>query len=66
MAFLTVFLASALGTILANLAIIFLIGWRAIQQEKKQVAELQKQHQSYLEMVRKESLRMQNYARMEG
>ncbi len=66
MAFLAVFLASALGTILANLAIIFLIGWRAIQQEKKQVAELQKRHQSYLDMVRKESLRMQNYARMEG
>ncbi len=66
MAFLTVFLASALGTILANLAIIFLIGWRAIQQEKKQVAELQKRHQSYLDMFRKESLRMQNYARMEG
>ena len=66
MAFLAVFLASALGTILANLAIIFLIGWRAIQQEKKQVAELQKRHQSYLDMFRKESLRMQNYARMEG
>lgn len=38
----------------------------AKRQEKKQLEELQKLQQGYLDMVEREKRRMENYAKMEG
>ena len=38
----------------------------AKRQEKKQLEELQKLQQGYLDMVEREKKRMENYAKMEG
>jgi hypothetical protein len=38
----------------------------AKQAERKQLQELQKMQQGYLDMVQREKARMENYAKMEG
>jgi hypothetical protein len=58
--------ASALGTLVGNLGLFWVIGKMAQRQERKQLEEVQKLQQGYLEMVEKEKVRMENYARMEG
>ena len=59
-------IASALGTLVGNLSLFFVIGKMAQRQEKKQLEEVQKLQQGYLDMVEREKKRMANYARMEG
>jgi hypothetical protein len=58
--------ASALGTLVGNLGLFWVIGKMAQRQEKKQLEELQKLQQGYLEMVQRENARMKKYAEMEG
>jgi hypothetical protein len=58
--------ASALGTLAGNLGLFWVIGKMAQRQEKKQLEEIQKLQQGYLEMVQRESARMKKYAEMEG
>jgi hypothetical protein len=64
--FFTILGASALGTFSANVGVFWLIGAMAKRQEKKQLEELQKLQQGYLEMAQRERTRLENYARMEG
>ena len=59
-------LASALGTLVGNLGLFWVIGKMAQRQEKKQLEELQKLQQGYLDMVQRENARMKKYAEMEG
>jgi flagellar motor component MotA len=59
-------IASAVGTLLGNMVLFWLIGAMAKRQEKKQMEELQKLQQGYLEMAQRERARLENYARMEG
>jgi uncharacterized protein YhhL (DUF1145 family) len=59
-------IASAVGTLLGNIGLFWIIGTMAKRQEKKQLEELQKLQQGYLEMAQRERTRMENYARMEG
>jgi hypothetical protein len=58
--------ASALGTLVGNLGLFWVIGKMAQRQEKKQLEEVQKLQQGYLDMVRRENARMKKYAEMEG
>jgi len=58
--------ASALGTLMGNLGLFWVIGKMAQRQEKKQLEELQKLQQGYLDMVQRENARMKKYAEMEG
>jgi hypothetical protein len=58
--------ASALGTLVGNLGLFWVIGKMAQRQEKKQLEELQKLQQGYLDMVQRENARMKKYAEMEG
>jgi uncharacterized protein YhhL (DUF1145 family) len=59
-------IASALGTLVGNLGLFWVIGKMAQRQERKQLEEVQRLQQGYLEMVEREKKRMENYARMEG
>lgn len=64
--FFTILGASALGTFCGNFGLFWAIGTMAKRQEKKQLEELQKLQQGYLDMVQREKARMENYAKMEG
>ena len=66
MTFLAVALGSLLGSFLGNVGVFWVIGLMAQKAEKKQLAELQKLQQGYLDMVDREKKRMENYAKMEG
>jgi len=66
MTFLAVALGSLLGSFLGNVGVFWVIGLMAQRAEKKQLAELQKLQQGYLDMVEREKQRMENYAKMEG
>ena len=66
MTFLAVALGSLLGSFLGNVGVLWVIGLMAQKAEKKQLAELQKLQQGYLDMVEREKQRMENYAKMEG
>jgi membrane protein DedA with SNARE-associated domain len=66
MTFLAVAAGSFLGSLLGNMGVFFVIGLMAKRQEKKQLEELQRLQQGYLDMVEKEKKRMENYAKMEG
>ena len=59
-------IATAVGTLLGNLGVFWVIGRMAQRQEKKQREELQKLQSEFLEMRQKEIERMEKYARMEG
>lgn len=59
-------IASALGTLLGNMGLLWVVGTLVKRQEKKQIKELQKLQQGYLDMVEREKKRMENYAKMEG
>jgi hypothetical protein len=64
--FFTILGASALGTFCGNVGLFWVIGNMAKRQERKQLEELQRMQQGYLEMVEREKKRLENYARMEG
>ena len=66
MTFLLIASGSFLGTLLGNLALFYIIGRVAQHKEKKQLEELQKMQQGYLEMVQRERDRLEKYAAMEG
>jgi membrane protein YqaA with SNARE-associated domain len=66
MTFLAVALGSLLGSFLGNVGVFWVIGLMAQRAEKKQLEELQKLQQGYLDMVERERKRMENYAKMEG
>jgi hypothetical protein len=66
MTFLAVALGSLIGSFLGNVGVFWVIGLMAQKAEKKQLAELQKLQQGYLDMVDREKKRMENYAKMEG
>lgn len=66
MTFLLIATGSFLGTLLGNLALFYIIGLVAQRKEKKQLEELQKMQQGYLEMVQRERERLEKYAAMEG
>jgi hypothetical protein len=66
MTFLLIATGSFLGTLLGNLGLFYIIGLVAQRKEKKQLEELQKMQQGYLEMVQRENTRMKKYAEMEG
>jgi hypothetical protein len=66
MTFLAVALGSLLGSFLGNVGVFWVIGAMAKKAEKKQLEDLQKLQQGYLDMVEREKKRMENYAKMEG
>ena len=66
MTFLLIATGSFLGTLLGNLSLFYIIGLVAQRKEKKQIEELQKMQQGYLEMAQREQERLQRYAAMEG
>jgi membrane protein YqaA with SNARE-associated domain len=66
MTFLAVALGSLLGSFLGNVGVFWVIGLMAQRAEKKQLEELQKLQQGYLDMVEREKKRMENYAKLES
>ena len=66
MTFLAVALGSLLGSFLGNIGVFWAIGAMAKKAEKKQLEDLQKLQQGYLEMVERERARIENYAKMES
>jgi hypothetical protein len=66
MTFLAVALGSLLGSFLGNVGVFWVIGAMAKKAEKKQLEDLQKLQQGYLDMVEREKKRMENYAKMES
>jgi hypothetical protein len=66
MTFMLIATGSFLGTLLGNLSLFYIIGLVAQRKEKKQLEELQKMQQGYLEMVQRERERLEKYAQMEG
>jgi hypothetical protein len=66
MTFLAVALGSLIGSFLGNVSVFLVIGTMAKRVEKKQLEDLQKMQQGYLDMVQREKIRMEKYAKMEG
>jgi len=66
MSFLAVALGCLLGSFVGNVSVFWVIGLMAQRAEKKQLEELQKLQQGYLEMAQREKNRLENYAKMEG
>jgi flagellar motor component MotA len=66
MTFLAVALGSLIGSFLGNVTVFMVIGTMAKKVEKKQLEELQKMQQGYLDMFQREKTRMENYAKMES
>ena len=58
--------ASALGTLIGNMILFWIIGVMAQRQQKRQEAELARLQSEFLEMRQREAERMEKYARMEG
>ena len=59
-------IASALGTLLGNMGLFWILGTMVKHQEQKQKEELAKLQSAFLEARQKEVERMQRYAKMEG
>jgi hypothetical protein len=66
MTLLAITIGSLVGTLLGNLALFWIIGKIAQNQEKEKLREIQRLQQGYLDMVQRESARMKKYAEMEG
>jgi membrane protein DedA with SNARE-associated domain len=66
MTFLTVFGATLVGSFLANAVFYLIVGKLAQRAEKKRIEHFQKLEAECLEVIEKEHIRMQNYAKMEG
>lgn len=63
---LSLFVASALGTLVGNAALLLIIGHQAHKAEQKKLAELDKAQQEFIEAFEREQARMKNYAKMES
>lgn len=59
-------IASAVGTLLGNMGLFWVIGAMAKRQQAAQEKELSRLQAEFLEMRQKEAERMRNYAKMEG
>lgn len=66
MTFLAIALGSLIGSFLGNTTVFLVIGVMAKRAEKKQLKDLQKMQQGYLEMAQRERARLENYAKMES
>ena len=66
MSFIAVALGCLVGSFLGNVSVFWVIGLMAKRNEKKQLEELQKLQQGYLEMAERERTRLEKYAKMEG
>lgn len=66
MSFIAIALGCLVGSFLGNVGVFWVIGLLAKRAEKKQLEELQRLQQGYLEMVERERNRLENYAKMEG
>lgn len=66
MTFIAVALGCLVGSFLGNIVVFWVLGTMAKRAEKKQLEELQKLQQDYLEMTQRERTRLENYAKMEG
>lgn len=66
MTFIAVALGCLVGSFLGNIIVFWVLGTMAKRAEKKQLEELQKLQQDYLEMTQRERTRLENYAKMEG
>jgi membrane protein YqaA with SNARE-associated domain len=66
MTFAAVALGALVGSFLGNVGVFWVIGLMAQRAEKKQMEELKKLQDGYLEMAQKERERIENYARMES
>jgi hypothetical protein len=60
------FAATVLGSVVGNLVVFYILGAMAKRVERQQREELERLQQGYLEMVEKERVRLENYARLEG
>lgn len=58
--------STALGTFVANLGILWLIGAQANRLEKQRIKDMVEQQKELMTMVQKEQERMQKYAQMES
>jgi hypothetical protein len=63
---LSIGVASAVGTLLGNLGVFWIIGTMAQRQERKKIEQFQQMQKQMIEAVEKENERMRNYAKMEG
>lgn len=59
-------IASAVGTLLGNMGLFWVIGAMAKRQQAAQEKELSRLQAEFLEMRQKEAERMRNYAKMES
>jgi hypothetical protein len=66
MTLLAITIGSLVGTLLGNLALFWVIGKIAQNQEKEKLREVQRLQQGYLDMVQRERERLEKYAQMEG
>ena len=66
MSLLTIIGAAALGSFLANAVFYIIVGKLAQRAEKKRIEHFKKLEAECMEVIEKENIRMQNYAKMEG
>jgi membrane protein DedA with SNARE-associated domain len=64
--FLTFLGASALGTFLGNWAIFWMIGRMAKKAEMLQIREMERVREEYAARMKRETERMEKYAKLEG
>jgi membrane protein DedA with SNARE-associated domain len=66
MTFAAVALGSLLGSFLGNVSVFWVLGLMAKRAERKQLEQLKKLQDGYLEMAERERKRIENYAKMES
>jgi membrane protein YqaA with SNARE-associated domain len=66
MTFAAVALGSLLGSFLGNVSVFWVLGLMAKRAEKKQLEQLKKLQDGYLEMAQRERERLEKYAQMES
>jgi membrane protein YqaA with SNARE-associated domain len=66
MTFAAVALGSLLGSFLGNVSVFWVLGLMAKRAERKQLEQLKKLQDGYLEMAQRERERLEKYAQMES
>ena len=66
MTFAAVALGSLLGSFLGNVSVFWVLGLMAKRAEKKQMEQMKKLQDGYLEMAQRERERLEKYAQMES
>jgi membrane protein YqaA with SNARE-associated domain len=66
MTFAAVALGALLGSFLGNVSVFWVLGLMAKRAERKQLEQLKKLQDGYLEMAERERRRIENYAKMES